>query len=54
MSLNFNDRASDHLIIIATELNYHGYFSTTQDVVDFFEKPWKWEQEYEESIGKEK
>lgn len=36
-------KASDDLLIAAGELNENGHFNTTQDVIDFFEKPWKWE-----------
>ena len=30
------------------ELNDAGVFSTTQDVIDFFDKPWKWSEELKE------
>ena len=46
MTLNLDDRVSDDLIIAAIVLNDNGYFKTTQDIIEFFEKPWKWKEEY--------
>ena len=46
--IKLENRASDDLIIGASKLNDAGVFSTTQDVIDFFDKPWKWSEELKE------
>ena len=48
MELNLSERAPTDLIIAASILDNNGEFSRVQDVIDFFEKPWKWADELEE------
>lgn len=48
MRLNLSERASDDLIITARILEEHGYLPRPEDVIDFFEKPWKWANDIEE------
>lgn len=38
---------SSNVIGLATWLDDHSYFSDSQAVLRFFEKPWKWEREFE-------
>ena len=48
IQLNLSERAGDDLLIAAELLEENGYFNNKQDVIDFFEKPWKWAKELEE------
>jgi hypothetical protein len=45
MELNLKQRASDDLIIAVNLLLKYGVFDCAEDVVSFFDKPWKWEEE---------
>jgi hypothetical protein len=48
MPIDLKYRASDDLLIAAQELYEAGSFGNCQDVIDFFEKPWKWKNELKE------
>ena len=48
MILDLSERAPTDLIISAGILEDNGYLPRPQDVIDFFEKPWKWADELEE------
>ena len=48
MTLDLRSRASDDLLIASNELIFEGLLETPEDVMAFFEKPWKWAPELEE------
>ena len=46
--MKITERASDELLIGGNKLIEHGFITELDDLMDFFEKPYKWREELEE------
>ena len=45
--VKLNQGATEDLQIVAMTLHNKGYFESIDDVIHFYEKPWKWKEEYD-------
>ena len=48
MSLNISSRANDDLLIACNELIENSILVKPEEVLDFFEKPWRYKEEIED------